>query len=540
MLLNLSADELIVINMYFNLFKPGRQTQLAIMFTCQLAFVLFGYDQGVFSGIVGNEHFLRTMNHPNDTLTGVIVSIYNLGAFAGCIINFFTGDLLGRRRSIWFAMMFIIVGATLQTSAFSLPHMLVARFITGIGTGIDTSTVPAYQAELSEAHRRGKLVCSEPLFVGVGIVISYFFDYGMSYVTTPASIAWRLPIACQMLFAFLVIFLVFGLPESPRYCYEKGRSEEALQILCKVYDRRPEDAKIRREQDDILEALQLEQEKGQYRWREIFKRDRLQTGKRVLLAYGMQFMNQMGGINLVVYYTPTALTENVGLPRNQALIIGGFVQVMFVIGSLYPTFFSDKVGRRKPMLWGSAALGFCMMMIAILLSFQGSVRKATSSAAVAFFFLYMLAFGASVNCIPWCYVPEILPLHARSKGMGVGISANWLWNFFVVMITPILLGRLPWQGYLIFMATNFLFVPLVYFCYPETANLTLEEIDLIFADHSKGSVKLSLEMRKEKLQYGESHVFGRRASGADTVDGGTLRGSVDESKEKGALHAERV
>lgn len=121
----------------------------------------------------------------------------------------------------------------------------------------------------------------------------------MSFVAQPVGIAWRLPIACQLLFAFVVVLLVFGLPESPRYCYQKGRREEALQILMKVYDRPADDAAIRREEADILEAIELEREHGEYKWRNILKKDNVQTGRRVLLAYGMQFMNQMGGINLV-------------------------------------------------------------------------------------------------------------------------------------------------------------------------------------------------------------------------------------------------
>ena len=68
--------------------------------------------------------------------------------------------------------MWIIVGAILQCTAFSVPHLMVARFITGIGTGIETSTVPMYQSELCEASKRGRLVSSEPLFVGVGIEIA--------------------------------------------------------------------------------------------------------------------------------------------------------------------------------------------------------------------------------------------------------------------------------------------------------------------------------------------------------------------------------
>lgn len=49
-------------------------------------------------------------------------------------------------------------------------------------------------------------------------------------------------------------------------------------------------------------------------------------------------------------------------------------------------------------------------------------------------------------------------------------------NFVIVMITPTIIDKLQWKAYLIFMCTNLAFVPLVYFCYPETTNLTLEEI----------------------------------------------------------------
>lgn len=101
---------------------------------------------------------------------------------------------------------------------------------------------------------------------------------------------------------------------------------------------------------------------------------------------------------------------------------------MFVLGSFFPALFVDRVGRRAPMIWGSLGLGICMMMVAVCLSFRGKEGEVPASkAAVAFFFLYMLIFGASVNCVPWCYVPEILPLHARAKGTAVGVSSNWIW-----------------------------------------------------------------------------------------------------------------
>lgn len=356
---------------------------------------------------------------------------------------------------------------------------MVGRFITGIGTGIDTSTTPVYQSELCDANVRGRLVSSEPLFVGVGIVTAYWFDYGMSFVGGP--ISWRLPIGCQMFFAFAVIILVIGLPESPRWLYKNRRNDEALKVLCDMYDCDPNHEKVQQEQAAILEVLEVEYQTGEYRWSQLFKQDEVQTGRRVLLAYGMQFMNQMGGINLVVYYVTSVLQNNVGLDRNLSLILGGCINTCFIIGSLVPTFFLDRLGRRRPMMFGSLGLALSMMMIAILLSFNGtSVGHDTSSASITFFFTYMLIFGASVNCIPWVYVPEILPLHVRSKGAAIGTSANALWNFFVVMITPIITSALPWQWPFVFMALNLAFIPLVYFCYPETANLTLEEMDLLF------------------------------------------------------------
>ncbi|ADV25162.1 Myo-inositol transporter 1, putative [Cryptococcus gattii WM276] len=476
----------------FNIFGRGFPLRLAITISCQLAFVLFGYDQGVFSGIVGNERFLDTFGHPDAGLEGIIVSIYNLGCFSGCILAFFICEKLGRRRSMWLAMSFIVVGAILQTTAFSVPHMMVARYITGIGTGIETSTVPTYQSELCEAEKRGRLVSSEPLFVGVGIEIAYWFDYGMNF--KGGAIAWRLPIAFQIVFALVVVLLVFGLPESPRYLYAHGRSEEALQVLCDVYDCAPDDPKILQEQGEILQALQLEQEHGEYKWSQLFKKDEVQTGRRVLLAYGAMFMQQVSGINLVVYYVTTVLQVNVGLDRNLSLILGGAINAMFLIGSFLPALYLDQMGRRRPMMWGSFGCALSMLMIAILLSFAdkgASLAHATSSASVAFFFLYMLIFGATGNCVPWAYVPEILPLHVRAKGTAIGISANWLWNFFVVMITPTIINNLKWKAYLIFMATNLIFVPTVYFFYPETSNLSLEEIDYLFLE--KNAVKASLD-----------------------------------------------
>jgi MFS family permease len=144
----------------------------------------------------------------------------------------------------------------------------------------------------------------------------------------------------------------------------------------------------------------------------------------------------MVGINMIVYYLPSVLVQNVGQTPRLAQIIAGFVQLMFVIGCLLPSLRLDQMGRRKTMMWGCGGLGVCMLMIAALLSQK--TNKAANIAAGAFFFIYMLVFGASINVVPWVYGPEILPLEARTRGTAISVSSHWMWNFFVVMITPVL------------------------------------------------------------------------------------------------------
>ncbi|EAW09841.1 sugar transporter-like protein [Aspergillus clavatus NRRL 1] len=482
-----------------NMYGRGRGLQLAILITCQIAFVLFGYNQGVFSGIIKNEDFLNIVNHPQAGMLGFLVSIYNLGCFFGTFIAFVTTDRLGFQKSMWFSMSWIVIGGTIQACSYSLTQLLISRFVNGIGTGIMSTVVPVYQSELCEARKRGKYVCTQPLAVGFGIVIAYWFDYGMTFVT--GSISWRLPIACQEVFAICVVIMVAGLPESPRWLYRKHRGSEALKVLCKVYGREADDPKVIAESEGILRALDMEAARGEYRWSQILKRDELQTGPRVLMAYGLQFMNQMGGTNIIVVSYDSVLEDNVGLTPKMSSLLGGVIQIMFVIGSFYPTLYSDKLGRRKPMMWGSFGLGVCMLMLGILFSFEGTPQEqSTATAAVAFFFLFMLIFGASTNCIPWPYGPELLPLHARTKGQSIGVSANWLWNFFVAMITPLLLQKLHWKTYLIFMCLNFSFIPLIYFFYPETANLTLEDIDTLFLEKSLKSRRLDEERNQKECE----------------------------------------
>lgn len=125
---------------------------------------------------------------------------------------------------------------------------------------------------------------------------AYWIDFGFSFIEGPAS--WRTPIAIQLVFAIAVVFIVWGLPESPRWLAKRGRMEEALEVICAVNDLPEDDPYVISEMESIRQVLALEQNEKAQNWTSVFKKDILQTRKRVGLAWFGLFMNQLSGINL--------------------------------------------------------------------------------------------------------------------------------------------------------------------------------------------------------------------------------------------------
>merc|ERR1712113_66160 len=216
-------------------------------------FLLFGYDQGVMSGIISAPAFTARFpeveqDQTYNTWEGFIVSIYAVGCFFGACFILLLGDRLGRRKSIFIGAWTMIIGVIIQVtavpkvmvapdgslggpgqSAGATAQFIVGRFLTGIGNGINTSTVPTYQAECSKSHNRGKLICIEGGNVAIGTLIAYWIDFGCLY--GPDEFTWRFPIAFQCVFAIAVLVITIGLPESPRWLMTKDRAEEAKVIL---------------------------------------------------------------------------------------------------------------------------------------------------------------------------------------------------------------------------------------------------------------------------------------------------------------------
>ncbi|KII95678.1 hypothetical protein PLICRDRAFT_170294 [Plicaturopsis crispa FD-325 SS-3] len=477
----------------------GRSLEIALIITCGSAQLLFGYDQGVLSGLIGLDEFLSVFGYPDANLLGLIVSLYALGCFFGCGLAFIIGDRLGRKKTIAVGCIIIIIGTILQCTAYSPAHMIVARIFTGLGTGVNTVTVPVLQAELAHASRRGMLVIAESAIIIFGIAVANWVDYGFIFGSVTGQARWRTPVALQAVFPVLVLCMLPLMPESPRWLATQGRHDEVREVMARVQGRgaKPTDGDVQHAAEIIISTAEHEA-KIAGGWREVFQMGESQNFRRILLGGGAQFMQQMAGINILTYYSPTIYRNSLGLDEKLSQILSGCGAISFWLGSSAPIWSIESFGRRSYMLLGGVLCCIWMIVLAAttaIVETQPAHAKAAGWGATASIIAFYFCFGLTWNGAPWLYGPEVNSLRMRNKGSAFSVCNNWLWNFVVVQVSPSGVANLGWKYWIIYAALNLAFIPTVYFFYPETSGHTLESMDQLFAEHQGWIVPPALRKR---------------------------------------------
>ena len=280
----------------------GRPLSLAISTIATMGFLLFGYDQGVMSGIISAEPFNNYFPETKkSTMQGVVTSIYEIGCLFGAIFILGTGDLLGRRRAIIMGGFIMILGVIIQVTCkkghSQLAQFIIGRVVTGVGNGINTSMIPTYQAEMSKTSNRGLLICIEGGIIAFGSLIAYWIDYGASYGSDDLS--WRFPIAFQCVFALTVSVAMIWLPESPRYLLTQERYEEAERVISAIRGYELDSADTKMERDVILDSIRASGYVGQKNtpMKALMTHGKTQHFRRMMLGAASQFMQQIGGCN---------------------------------------------------------------------------------------------------------------------------------------------------------------------------------------------------------------------------------------------------
>ncbi|PLB34232.1 sugar porter family MFS transporter [Aspergillus candidus] len=446
------------------------------MASCQ-AFLLLGFDQGVMAGIVGAENrFGQDFNNPDPAMQGNITALYDIGCVVGSILCYFVGERYGRRSMLMAGGSIMVIGTIILASSDTVAQLITGRIVTGIGNGMNSSTAPVYQSECSPASCRGALLTTQGTVTILGVVIAYWMDYGTSF--SSSSFQWRFPLAFQAVFAILLILQIIGLPETPRWLVQHDRHEDARAVVAAIENRAASDPEVSKTILDIQTAIEEEQREGPFSFLELFTWGKTQNLRRLLITISIELGQQFTGSNMINYYGPVMFQTTMGMSRDLSMILGGCIQCTYLVGSAIPVFLMDRFGRRTLLMVCSAGLCLCFVMVSILLSLN---RRDCAYGATAFIFVFQLFYGIGWLPVPWFYPAELNTTRVRTRMQAMASGWNWMAVFAVVKITPIAFDNIGWKTFVIFAVLNAVFIPMVYFFYPETKGLELEDIPMLFS-----------------------------------------------------------
>ncbi|KAL4400120.1 carbohydrate:proton symporter [Malassezia pachydermatis] len=468
---------------------------LMMFVTCfaSLGVFMFGYDQGVMSGILTHPAFKEFFEHPTAAQVGTMVAILEIGALLTSLLSGVLADRFGRKAVlVWGALLFSL-GGMVQTCALGYRSMVVGRILSGFGVGFLSMIVPTYQSEVSPAENRGKLACIE--FTGniVGYMASVWFDYASGLLE--GNMAWRTPLLVQPMIGLTLAFGSVLLPESPRWLCDQDRDKEAMLVLTDLHDKDdPRHVRAKLEFWEIKTSVLQMRAQGDRSYRTMWQRLRYRT----LIGMSSQMFAQLNGINVISYYAPLVF-ESAGWIGRDAILMTGLNAIMYVLSTIPTWFLVDTWGRRPILLTGALlcalTLGACGLFLRANVSY-------TPTAVVACVILFNAAFGFSWGPIPWAWTPEIMPLAFRAKGSSLAAATNWVFNWIVGQLTPVLQEEIGWKLYLLHAFFCLCSFVVVYLFYPETQGVPLEEMDTLFGDEGAPIPQMDYETGEVRSSHG--------------------------------------
>ncbi|KAK7207678.1 sugar transporter [Myxozyma melibiosi] len=475
---------------------------LAFSLIASIGGFLFGYDQGVISGILVMSTFKKAFPRigGDGDLQGWAVSIMQIGAFLGALLNSPLADRLSRKYSIALANVSYFVGACLQASAMNVTMMFVGRLISGFGVGQLSMVVPLYISEIAPSNIRGSAVSLQQLAIASGIMVAFWLDFGTQYIgglgDGQKSIAWRLPLAVRALPSLvLLLSSIFVLPFSPRWLMKVGQEEQAFYVLGKLRrlpqsDRRVKNEMLQIKAGAMLEDLTMKEkfpdaktdnQRAIRLYKELLTQRHL--SKRLFVACFMQVLQQLSGINAVIYYAPK-MFQAIGLKgASVSLLATGVIGIINVLATIPAIAVVDRYGRRTVLMLGAAAMTISHVVIASLYAaFEKTWDRYPGAGwtAAVFLWLFVFNFAYSVGCISWIYPSEIFPLGVRAQALGISVGVNWISNFLIGLLTPLMLRYLKYGTFYLFGSCTVTLFIWARLCLPETRGVAMEDMDKLW------------------------------------------------------------
>jgi MFS transporter, SP family, arabinose:H+ symporter len=417
--------------------------------------LLFGFDTAVISG---TTHSLTSAYSLTAWTLGITVFMALGGTVIGAMFAGIPGQKWGARETLRVLAAFYVLSAVGCAFAWSWEVLLIARFLGGLGIGGSSVLGPVYIAELAPAKMRGRLVGSFQINIVIGILLAYLSNYAIARLGLGAT-EWRWQFGVAAFPAVLFLVMLFAIPPSPRWLVTRKRVDEARAVLEMMGSEDPGG-----ELHEIVQSAHLER---------LRESEPLFTRKYrlpIFLAITIGMFNQLSGINAILYYL-NYIFERAGFSKVSGDLQAVAVGAMNLVATLLAMTVIDKIGRKPLLLIGSVGTALCLIGVSAIF-FTNQHQGALVWLLVA----YIAFFAISQGAVIWVYIGEVFPNLVRAKGQSVGSSSHWVMNAIISLTFPLLArssGAYPFVFFAAMMVLQFFVVLLVY---PETKQVSLEQM----------------------------------------------------------------
>lgn len=424
--------------------------------------LLYGYDTGVISGALLQ---IRRDFHTGSGTEQLIAGSILFGAVLGALACSRLSERSGRHRTILLVSGIFVIGALACAVSPSAILLCISRIVLGFAVGGATQTVPMYVAELAPPKRRGQLVLTFQVGIGVGIVVS-------TIVGATQAFSWRYSVAFAAAPALLMLLLTLRLPESPRWLVKHDDRDGAVAVLQRI---RPDGVDVEVEMREIEGLAEKEAEAGRSNrgWAGL-----RQTWIRpaLLVGCGIAVFTQLSGIEMIIYYAPTILTDN-GFSTSAALRVSVALGVTYLVMMIVGLSIVDRVGRRRlSMIMIPGAAASLAVLGALFVS--GHDGRNSIPFVVGCLVVFMFFNAGGLQLMGWLTGSEIYPLAVRGAGTSAQSATLWSTNLLITLtlltiINTVGAGPTMWL-YAAFNVAAFLFV---WRRLPELTGRSLEQIE---------------------------------------------------------------
>jgi sugar porter (SP) family MFS transporter len=398
---------------------------------------LFGFDTAVINGAVAA---LSKAYNANSFYTGLAVSLALLASALGAFYAGRIADRYGRVKAMIAASILFTISAIGSGIAFNIWDFTFWRAVGGVGVGAASVIAPAYIAECSPAHLRGRLGSLQQLAIVIGIFIALLCDYFIAVSAGSAEspflfgiAAWRWMFWTEIPPAVLYGIFALMIPESPRYLVAQGKEPEAAKVLTKILG-----GDVRQKIKEIRQTVLRERPPA--------LSDLVARSGGLLpivwVGIGLSLLQQFVGINVIFYYS-SILWRAVGFSEANSLTITVITAAVNIVTTLIAIAFIDKFGRKPLLVLGSIGMTVTLGTMAYVfgnapVDAAGNPALSGTPGVVALIAanLYVFCFGFSWGPVIWVLLGEMFNNKIRGAALSVAASAQWVANFAVSTTFP--------------------------------------------------------------------------------------------------------